>query len=213
MPSIPPTPQMQSETVAPDAAPKKPMPKLPGVEGIWVFVAADMVFFGVLFFSFMVERSKDVALFEASRLTLNADFGGINTLILLTSSWCVVRAVSCAKHNKLAQLPHWLIAAFSCGLAFWVSKIIEYSQKWSIGLTPLSNDFYMLYYCLTGLHLLHVTAGTIMLFIFWRSARTSSAETNNFSSDQFVRLESGAIYWHMVDLLWILMFPLIYLLR
>lgn len=183
-------------------------PKLPGVEGIWVFVAADMVFFGVLFFSFMVERSKDVALFESSRQALNADFGGINTLILLTSSWCVVRAVSCAKQNKLAQLPHWLMAAFTCGLAFWVSKIIEYSQKISVGLTPMSNDFFMLYYSLTGIHLLHVTAGTVMLFIFWREART-----NSFSNDQFIRLESGAIYWHMVDLLWIFMFPLIYLLR
>ena len=182
--------------------------RLPGVEGVWVFVGADMMFFALLFVSFMLGRVEAPALYEAGRQTLDPNFGGINTLILLTSSWFVVLGVDAVKDNRLDEVPRWLLAAFTCGLAFGISKAFEYGAKLDAGFTPATNEFYMYYFVLTGFHLLHVTAGSIMLLVFWKMSRA-----REFSSDRFVVLESGAIYWHMVDLLWIVLFPLLYLMR
>ncbi|WP_028474981.1 cytochrome c oxidase subunit 3 family protein [Nevskia ramosa] len=182
--------------------------RLPGVEGVWVFVLADMCFFGVLFVSFMQERIKQGALFETARHTLNPDFGGINTLILLTSSWFVVLAVDAAKRDRISAIPKLLLAAMLCGIAFGISKAIEYGGKLAAGITPMSNDFYMFYFSLTGIHLLHVIGGCVMLTVFWLKARKGEFDSRNLKV-----LESGATYWHMVDLLWIFLFPLLYLLR
>jgi len=182
--------------------------RLPGVEGVWVFVLADMCFFGVLFVSFMQERIKQGALFETARHTLNPDFGGINTLILLTSSWLVVLAVDAAKRDRITAIPKLLLAAMLCGIAFGISKAIEYGGKLAAGITPMSNDFYMFYFSLTGIHLLHVIGGCVMLTVFWLKARKGEFDSRNMKV-----LESGATYWHMVDLLWIFLFPLLYLLR
>jgi len=182
--------------------------RLPGVEGVWVFIAADMAMFGVLFVSFMLERLKNPALFEQSRRTLDVDFGGFNTLILLTSSWFVCLAVDAAKRDQLPQVPLHLAAALVCGLAFCVSKAFEYTKKLSAGISMLTNDFYMFYYTLTGMHFMHVVAGCVVLGVLWNKSRAGA-----FTSDNRVGIECGASYWHMVDVLWIVLFPLLYLLR
>jgi nitric oxide reductase NorE protein len=181
---------------------------LPGAEGVWVFVGVDMVFFAMLFASFMFGRLEAPAVYETSRLTLDADFGGINTLILLTSSWFVVMAVEAARAGRLQQVPRWLAAGFACGLVFAASKVFEYSSKLQAGITPQTNDFYMYYYVLTGFHMAHVIAGSILLLVLWLKARQGA-----FSSSRMTVIESGATYWHMVDLLWIILFPLLYLMR
>jgi nitric oxide reductase NorE protein len=178
------------------------------VEGVWVFVAADMTMFAMLFVSFMLDRRHAPALFENSRHALNADFGGVNTLILLTSSWLVVLAVDAAKAGRVQQVPRCLAGAWACGLAFCVSKALEYGGKLHAGISMLSNDFYMYYFALTGIHLLHVVAGTVMLGVLWKKARAGA-----YGAANRVGLECGATYWHMVDLLWILLFPLLYLAR
>ena len=182
--------------------------RLPGVEGVWVFIGADMMFFSLLFMSFAFGRMDAPAIYEAGRLTLDPDFGGINTLILLTSSWFVVLAVDAAKHDRLDQIPRWLMAALLCGILFGVSKAFEYGAKIQAGLTPATNDFYMYYFVLTGFHLVHVIAGSIMLLVFWNMARQQK-----FGSTRLEVIECGATYWHMVDLLWIVLFPLLYLMR
>ncbi len=167
-----------------------------------------MFFFAVLFFSFMSDRVKQTDVFQASATGLSADIGGINTLILLASSWFVVQAVHAAKQDRGAEIAKWLLAAFACGIAFWVSKVIEYGDKLGAGITPVTNDFYMYYYTLTGLHLLHVTGGCVMLVYLWLRARGGA-----YNSQRMAVLEGGGIYWHMVDLLWIVLFPLLYLMR
>lgn len=182
--------------------------RVPGVEGIWVFVGADMMFFFALFMSFMLGRVEAPALYEAGRLTLDPDFGGINTLILLASSWFVVLAVQAAQRDRLDEIPRWLMAALLCGAAFAVSKAFEYGAKLAAGITPATSDFYMYYFILTGFHLMHVIAGSGMLLVFWNMARRHA-----FNSQRLAVLECGGIYWHMVDLLWIVLFPLLYLLR
>lgn len=168
-----------------------------------------MMFFTALFMAFMFGRRDDAAgIYEAGRQTLNPNFGGINTLILLTSSWFVIQAVDAAKRDRLAEIPRWLLAAFGCGVAFGISKAFEYGSKLGQGITPATNDFYMYYFVLTGFHLLHVFGGNGMLLVFWKMSRRGA-----FGSGRLSVIESGGLYWHMVDLLWILLFPLLYLMR
>ncbi|HXY63531.1 MAG TPA: cytochrome c oxidase subunit 3 family protein, partial [Mycobacterium sp.] len=103
--------------------------RLPGVEGIWVFIGADSVIFAILFMSFMQDRLKNPAVFEASRHTLNMHLGGIDTLILLTSSWSVALAVQAMKRDQIDREPRLLLGGAVTGLMFMVSKSAEYFQK------------------------------------------------------------------------------------
>jgi nitric oxide reductase NorE protein len=182
--------------------------RLPGVEGVWVFVMADMTVFAILFGSFMSSRHQNYALFEASRHALNPNFGGVNTLILLTSSWCAALALDAVRKSRFVLAQGFIGGAILCGVAFMVSKAIEYTEKLEAGVSLLTNDFFMYYFTLTGIHLFHVLAGNIVLIVLWFMARSRS-----FDPERPVVLECGAIYWHMVDLLWILLFPLLYLVR
>jgi nitric oxide reductase NorE protein len=186
----------------------QPTRRLPGVEGVWVFVLADMTVFAVLFGSFMVSRHQNPALFEASRHALNPSFGGVNTLILLTSSWFAALALSAVRKSRFALAQRFIGGAILCGLAFMVSKGIEYTEKLHAGISMLTNDFFMYYFTLTGIHLFHVVAGNVVLVVLWFMARARA-----FDPARPVVLECGAIYWHMVDLLWIILFPLLYLVR
>jgi nitric oxide reductase NorE protein len=182
--------------------------RLPGVEGVWVFVMADMTVFAILFGSFMSSRHQNYALFEASRHALNPNFGGVNTLILLTSSWCAALSLDAVRKSRFVLAQGFIGGAILCGVAFMVSKAIEYTEKLEAGVSLLTNDFFMYYFTLTGIHLFHVLAGNIVLIVLWFMARSRS-----FDPERPVVLECGAIYWHMVDLLWILLFPLLYLVR
>jgi len=182
--------------------------RLPGIEGVWVFVAADLTVFGLFFVSFVRDRGRDAALFEQARQTLDADIGGVNTLILLTSSWFVALAVEAAQAGAAGRIPRLLAWAAACGLAFAVLKVIEYAHKLRAGTSMLTNDFYMYYFTLTGIHLLHVAAGTVILLILWSKARAGAYGSGNCAG-----LEGGATFWHMVDLLWVVIFPLLYLLK
>ena len=162
--------------------------------------------FALLFGSFMSARAADPATFEASRQTLNLNFGGINTLILLTSSWFVILGVHAARRGDQAAVPRWLGGAILCGIAFVISKATEYTEKITEGL--FGNEFYNYYFSLTGLHLAHVVGGTVILTVMWRRARKGA-----YTPGSTTRLEAGATYWHMVDYIWVVIFPLIYLLR
>lgn len=181
--------------------------RLPGFDGIWVFVGLDMLIFALLFGSFMVERMEDPIVFETARHALSLHYGGINTLILLASSWFMVLAVLAARRSAAAA--PWLAAALTGGIAFGISKAFEYTGKIQFGHTMLSNDFFMFYYALTGIHLVHVLAGCVALAVFWMRARAGRYSTGA----DLTGLESMGIYWHMVDLLWIVIFPLLYLVR
>ncbi|BBZ74852.1 cytochrome c oxidase subunit III [Mycolicibacterium anyangense] len=182
--------------------------RLPGVDGVWVAIGADAVFFAILFLTFMQDRLKDPALFEASRHTLNPNFGGIDTVILLTSSWCVAIAIQALKRDLPGAASRYLLGAVLTGLMFVVSKGIEYFLKFSHGITPATNSFFMWYFTLTGIHLIHVVFGTGLLTFVWCKARTGSYHSSNR-----VVPECVASYWHLVDMLWVVLFPLLYLLR
>jgi nitric oxide reductase NorE protein len=179
--------------------------RLPGVDGVWVFIGADAVIFAILFLSFMGDRHADPALFAASRRTLNADLGGLDTLILLTSSWLVALAIRALAGGETRRAPRFLLGGALTGLAFVISKSVEYGEKFAAGITPATDAFYMWYFTLTGIHLAHVLVGTGLLTYVWLRVRRGRVD--------LVVPECVASFWHLVDLLWIILFPLLYLQR
>jgi len=148
-----------------------------------------------------------VALFDRSSATLDANLGLLNTLILVTSSWLVARALASARAGRRAELRRRLMAAMLVGSGFAVTKVLEYSGKISNGITLLTNDFFMFYFALTGIHFLHFIGGVAVLAWLWWSAGDEAPDGPFLGW-----VESGGIYWHMVDLLWIILFPMLYLL-
>jgi nitric oxide reductase NorE protein len=182
--------------------------RLPGVDGVWVFIGADSVIFAILFLTFMQDRLKSPALFEISRHTLNMNLGGIDTLILLTSSWSVALAITAIKRGLTERVPNYLLGGVLTGLMFVVCKSFEYFQKFTHGLNPGTNPFYMWYFTLTGIHLAHVLMGTSLLTYLWFRSRSGA-----FTISYRAVPESVASFWHLVDLLWIVLFPLLYLMK
>jgi nitric oxide reductase NorE protein len=181
---------------------------IPGEAGIWIFILGDMAVFAVLFGTFLVYRSKDVELFDSSQLHLNTTFGLINTLLLLVSSMLVVLAVSTVRRGTPRPAPLLIAGAIACGLAFSMLKVVEYVDKIDAGITPQTNTFYMFYFLLTGLHWFHLLLGLAVLTYLLASARRKRHDAR-----QLAWFEGGGCFWHMVDLLWIVLFPLIYLLN
>lgn len=182
--------------------------RIPGEAGVWIFIFGDMCAFAVFFAYYMVSRGKAPELFAASQDTLNRNFGAVNTFLLLASSLAVVLAVKAMRVERRDLAQQLIVSAFACGIAFAVVKAFEYHEKVAAGQTPNTNDFYLLYFILTGLHLFHLILGLVVLVILWVLARRSEISTN-----QWAFFEGGACFWHMVDLLWIVLFPLIFLVR
>ena len=178
---------------------------LPGEEGVWVFIGGDLVVFGVFFVAFAIARMNDLALFETSQATLDRGLGLLNTLILLTSSWFVARAVARVRAGA-AGARKLIFGAIALGLGFVAVKAFEYSGKISAGITLNTNEFFIYYFMFTGIHLLHVLIGLGVL-IFTAS---------HFGKDGRMKggpalIEGSGAFWHLVDLLWIVLFALFYL--
>lgn len=182
--------------------------RLPGEPGVWVFILGDMVIFSLFFSVFLFYRAADVELFNRSQALLNLNYGAVNTLILLTSSWFVVMGLNAVRKSLPKIASRCFALALLCGLLFSGIKIAEYSEKIAQGITLTSNDFFMYYYIYTGIHFLHLIVGMgALVFLLLKSRQAS------FSDDDVKLFESGAAYWHMVDLLWIVIFPLLYMVK
>jgi nitric oxide reductase NorE protein len=180
----------------------------PGDLAIWIFILAEMLVFGVMFVVYAFTRANQVELFNASQLTLSRTAGAVNTLVLITSSYCVVRAVSAIKQGMSHLCVNWLGGAILLGGIFISIKLWEFGEKFSAGISLDSNDFYMFYLMLTFFHFMHVLMGmTILAFV------TAKARRGGYSAQDHVGVETGASFWHMVDLLWIILFPLVYVIR
>ena len=180
---------------------------LPGEdETMWLFIMGDMIVFTLFFCMYAYYRNGDLALFQQSQQTLDINIGTINTLLLLTSSWLVALALKVARLGQTANCRWLLLAAAIFGSGFAIMKVVEYQAKAEAGIHFLSNDFYLFYYLLTGIHFAHLVVGLCVLFYFVFIYRTEA-----LSTDQINTLELGGVYWHMVDLLWIIIFPLLYL--
>jgi nitric oxide reductase NorE protein len=182
---------------------------IPGEPGTWIFIFGDMCVFAVLFCVFLNARRADPTRFAHDQTQLNANFGAINTVLLLVSSLCVVLAMLAIRsqvHRALA--PRFVMAAWACGAGFLGIKAVEYTEKIQHGITPQTSDFFMYYFVLTGLHAFHLILGLVVLVVLFVLSRK-----RQMSAGQFAFFEGGACFWHMVDLLWIVLFPLIFLVR
>jgi nitric oxide reductase NorE protein len=189
--------------------PRKPAeaaPHLPADGGMWVFVLGDLVIFSSYFVIFMIYRAQQPELFLASQQHLSINFGVINTLALLTSSWFIARSVLAARVGDSYRAMKLTLCGGLCGVLFIAIKAFEWSAKISQGLTFGSNDFFMFYYLLTGVHLFHVALGLVFLGVNY-------FELRNPQGRRISMVETGAMYWHLVDMLWIVIFTLLYVLR
>jgi len=195
-----------------DAPARSTAPKqrhIPGETGVWILIFGDMTIFAVLFCVFLNARKSNPVQFAHDQAALNANFGAINTVLLLVSSLCVVmavRAIRSGVHQSLAS--RYVVAAWLCGIGFLVIKALEYSEKISHGITPQTSEFFMYYFVLTGLHAFHLLIGLGILGGLFALSRKPDMSTGKFAF-----FEAGACFWHMVDLLWIVLFPLIFLVR
>jgi len=184
-----------------------PPRRMPAEEGLWAFVIGDMLIFAIFFIVFLWYGRADPEIFHHGQLSLRLELGLLNTFILLTSSWLVVLGMRAARGVNPRGAAKWFGGAMLLGLCFGAVKVVEYSGKLGVGIGPDTDIFYMLYFIFTGIHLGHVLLGMGVLAIMMRLTRGVVDE------GRVKLLEGGAIFWHLVDMLWIVLFPLIYLVR
>lgn len=201
---------LADEGISASVSSREPRTKLvegvPAEPGLWVFLFGDMTIFGAFFVVFLWERRQDPAEFAHSATELYQPIGVLNTLVLLVSSYVVVLALEAHRGNQRERARKLVNGALFCALVFVSLKAVEYSLELHAGHTPASNTFFTFYYVLTGVHLLHVILGALLLFL-WRRRTDRAAE---WSTDRGL-VEAAAVYWHMVDLLWVVIFSLVYL--
>jgi len=174
--------------------------------GVWLFVLGDMILFALLFLSYAWDYKDNYEMFRSGQAQLDQNIGLINTLLLLTGSMSVVIGVGHARKSRLRIVTYCLIGAICTGVLFYANKIHEYYHEISVGNTMTKNMFFMYYYTLTLIHLLHVSVGIgVLTFLACRLNKLPrDGRLVNY-------IESGGAIWHMVDLLWIALFPLLYL--
>lgn len=184
----------------------------PGDFGIWLVVYIELITFGLLFIGYAFARAGEIEIFNQSQLLLDQKLGFINTLILLTSSYFVVKALEAVKKFDAdvarKKASRWLIYAMSLGALFLVIKILEISDKYSQGINLSTNTFFMFYIIIIVFHFLHVVLGMLILFNVRQNVKAKK-----YSKDNYKGMETGGVYWHLVDLLWIVLFPLVYIMR
>ncbi|KUI27978.1 cytochrome C oxidase subunit III [Mycobacterium sp. IS-1742] len=178
---------------------------LPGDGHMWVMVLGDLIIFAGYFVVFMVYRAMNPEEFLRAQQHLDIDIGVLNTVVLLTSSLFAARSVLAARAGRHERAIVLLYAGGIAGLLFVVFKGYEWYVKIAAGQTN-SQLFYSFYYVLTGVHLVHVLIGLIVLGVLVRELRNPGRRRTSV-------VESGAVYWHMVDLLWVIIFGLLYVMR
>ena len=186
--------------------------------GMWLFLATEILLFGGLFAAFAVFHWMYPEAFHQASTHLNRVMGAVNTVVLLFSSLLAALAVDASQHGNNKKVSLYLAGTIFCGFIFLIIKFFEYKAKYDHGLFPNFGGpngieyeqykaYFGLYYCMTALHGLHVILG--MGILYWYGLRLSLR--NRFSADYYTPVEVGALYWHLVDLIWIYLFPLLYL--
>ncbi|MCU0836792.1 MAG: cytochrome c oxidase subunit 3 family protein [Chromatiaceae bacterium] len=180
----------------------------PGDLAIWIFILAELLVFAVFFAAYAFARMGEVQLFNTYQDSLDRRAALINTVALITSSYFVVRAVAAIRVGSRRGCVRWLLAALAMGVVFLVVKSVEYAHHLGEGVTLSTNTFYMFYLSLTFFHFMHVILGMVIL-----AAVAVKAHQGGYSATEHTGVETGASYWHMVDLVWLILFPLVYVMR
>ncbi|MBI4224016.1 MAG: cytochrome c oxidase subunit 3 family protein [Deltaproteobacteria bacterium] len=186
--------------------------------GLWLFLVTEILLFGGLFVTYIIYRALYPEMFHEASHHLNKVLGAVNTVVLICSSFSMALAVDRTRQNDSAKANQYLLITIFFAAMFMVIKYVEYTHKFHEGLLPGGyftyqgidhprvQLFFSLYFMMTGLHGIHVLAGMgILTWLLIRSNR------GHFSSQYYTPVELGGIYWHLVDLIWIYLFPLLYL--
>ncbi|MCW2655752.1 MAG: cytochrome oxidase subunit [Mycobacterium sp.] len=180
--------------------------RIPGEPGVWVFIVCEMVVFAVLFVVIVWNRGQNPGLFATSQRLLSQPLGLTNTVVLIGGSVLVVLVLAAASQAQYRRASQFLVAAVACGAAFVSVKAIEYGLVIHHGMSFHSNVFWMLFFAVTGAHLLHVVIGATVLVVIRQRVASGLPGPRDEAW-----LVSATCYWHMVDLLWLVLFPLFYL--
>lgn len=186
--------------------------------GMWLFLFTELLLFGGLFLVYGVYRHEYADQFRVAAMALNTTVGALNTIILLTSSLTVALSIAALQKGNKALSLMLLVITNILAFAFMINKYFEWAEKIHHGIYPGSEAmlslpngqilFYGLYYIMTGLHGLHVIIGLVFICIVMGFIITGSV-----NKDSYVKLENAGLYWHLVDLIWIFLFPLFYLIQ
>ena len=187
--------------------------------GMWVFLVTEIMFFGGLFMAYLLYRYRSPEGFAEASNHLNVIWGAINTIVLIVSSLTMAMAVRSAQTSARAKVQvGWLAATMLFGAAFLGIKAIEYADKFKDHIVPgphfvwhglypkPAEQFYSLYFAMTGLHALHMVIGLGIMTVI-----TIMAARKTFDSEYYTPVEVAGLYWHFVDIVWIFLFPLLYL--
>jgi cytochrome c oxidase subunit III len=179
-----------------------------GKFGIWLFLASEIMLFGALFSSYILIRVGAPSWPHGYDL-LSVPLATLNTMVLISSSVTMVLAWAALKMNDLAKGKRYLLITAGLALVFMVVKAFEYGSKFSHHIYPATDNFYAIYFTLTGLHGLHVVGGIVVILYLWLTAdKMYKRAPAHFTN----RVECTGLYWHFVDLVWIFLFPSLYLL-
>ena len=189
------------------------------VLGTWIFLITEIMFFGGMFLAYIVYRSTYPEAFAAGSHHLDIRLGAFNTAVLIASSYTVVLSVRAAQRGRQRPLFRWLLATIFLGLVFLVVKAVEYHDKWVHHLFPGPGFewhgpgdpqnvelFFSIYFAMTGLHALHMVIGAGLFA--WLALQTLRGR---YTESYYTPVECTGLYWHFVDLVWIYLFPLLYL--
>jgi cytochrome c oxidase subunit 3 len=176
--------------------------------GVWLFLSSEVMLFGALFSTYVLLRTGSET-WEHGAEFLNVPLATINTLVLIISSVTMVMSWASLKAKKFGNYKLYMGLTILCGAAFLVIKGFEYAHKFETGLFPSTSTFMALYFTMTGLHGLHVIGGMIVNSYLWGpGSRMWQTDPQRFTN----RIEVAGLYWHFVDLVWIFLFPTLYLL-
>jgi cytochrome c oxidase subunit III len=188
--------------------------------GMWIFLITEVMFFGGMFLAYSIYRTKFPEVFAVASTSLNVIIGAANTVVLLCSSFTMVMAVRASALRKQKALVGWLILTLIFGLTFLGVKAYEWNEKFELHHVPgfanfhlngveqqgAAQIFFALYFCMTGLHAMHMVVGVgILSWLVWASHK------GKFTAGYMTPVDISGLYWHFVDIVWIFLFPLLYL--
>ncbi len=188
--------------------------------GMWIFLITEVMFFGGMFLAYSIYRTKYPEVFAVASSSLNVIIGAANTVVLLCSSFTMVMAVRASTLGKKSAIVFWLVLTLLFGLTFLGVKGFEWNEKFELHHVPgmanfhlngvdqqgAAQIFFALYFCMTGLHALHMVVGVGIL-----SVLVYQSHKGKFTADYMTPVDISGLYWHFVDIVWIFLFPLLYL--
>ena len=175
---------------------------------VWLFVAIELLTFGLFFVAFAAARRADPMSFAAGQAQLHPALGALNTCVLLTGGWLAARGALANRHDEARTASACLWGAATSGVIFMTVKLYEYAGVLGAGISLSTSTFWFFYLFVTGLHFLHVLAGVGFLVpTAWRAGRGAYGSANSLPVD------AVGVFWHLVDMIWVFLFPLFYLAR